>query len=41
MLKTFSRDVNSLKQSLLRASSSYHMYPLTFIFMDGNIIIFD
>ncbi|KAK3728523.1 hypothetical protein QZH41_011599 [Actinostola sp. cb2023] len=25
MLKTFSRDVNSLKQSLLRASSSYHI----------------
>ncbi|KAJ7340167.1 hypothetical protein OS493_002896 [Desmophyllum pertusum] len=27
MLKTFSRDVNNLKQSLLQASSSYHVYP--------------
>ena len=27
MLKTFSRDLNNLKQSLLRASSSYHVYP--------------
>ncbi|XP_020916500.2 syntaxin-8-like [Exaiptasia diaphana] len=25
MLKTFSRDVNNLKQALLRASSSYHI----------------
>ena len=38
MLKTFSRDLNNLKQSLLRASSSYHVYPFQQTSMQWDIL---
>ena len=40
MLKNFSKDVNNLKQSLLKASSRYEMYPFSKTFSSWCKILF-
>ena len=39
MMKTYTKDLNNLKQALIKASASYHMYPWHYVYLSNSLII--